>query len=225
MTHFVKKVELKQPPKAESKLCGLRKRKPEKVNYIIQIERIWEKYAFNRNDVNFNKLVRALKFTIDRKAAAMERKWNNKRINKADFESVFYEELWKLCDSYNHYGEFYFYETFIVAIHNRGIDVTRKLITKKGAFEKNVLPLKEETAEFIPDIRINIEKDVIDRDLFAKILSEESLTDQELNLIQAIYSNPNASYRELAIEIGLKHPQQIKRSLQKIKNKIYFLMI
>lgn len=223
-TPFVKKAELKQIPKAESKLEGLRKRNPDKVNYILQIEEIWEKYAFNRTDENLNQLVKSLKFTINRKAESMENKWNSTRLSKADFESTYYEELWKLCDSYNHYGEFYFYETFLLAIHNRSIDLTRKLITKIGEFEKKILPLKEETADFIPDTRVDIEKQVIDSDLVVRILSDKSLTELELNLLQAIYRNPDTSYRGLAKELGFNHHEQVTRTLSRIKKKLFYII-
>jgi hypothetical protein len=225
MTQFIMKVELKQPSKAERKLEGLRKRKPNKVEYILQIEKLWEDYAFDRTETNLDKLVKTLKFTVKQKAEAMERRWINKRLSMADFESVFYEELWKLCDNYNHYGEFYFYETFLVAISKRGIDVTRKLTTRKGQFETSILPLKEETVEFIPDPRVNIEKDVINCDLVKRILTDRSLTEQEIGLLQAIYSNPETSNRELANELGFNHHEQVSRTLNKIKKKISYIFL
>ncbi|MCM2982298.1 hypothetical protein M3599_15335 [Niallia circulans] len=225
MTNLVKKAEYKQPLKAESKLEGLRKRKSDKVNYILQIEKLWEKYAFNRNEENLNKLVRSLKLTINRKADAMESKWRITGLCKADFESVYYEELWKLCDNYNHYGEFYFYETFLLVIRNRSIDVTRKLTTKKGTFQKNILPLKEEVAKAMKDLRTDIEKEVINRDLVHGIFSDKSLSTQELKLLQAIYSNPNSSYRELATELGLNSHKEVTRMLSKIKKKLLYIFL
>ncbi|MEH7441120.1 hypothetical protein V7201_02185 [Bacillus sp. JJ1122] len=220
---LVKQAELKLLPMAERKLEGLKKRRPEKVDYILQIERLWEEYAMNRSEFNLNRLLKQLEFTINRKAAY----WGNryKQIPTADFISRFYEVVWEVCMEYNHYQDFYLFETVCLVIERRGIDLTRKLKTEKGSFEKNILPLKEETADYIPDPRVNVESDVIDRDTVEQILNEDSLNTKERRLLQALYCNPELSYRDLAKVAGYNHHTEVTRSLDKIKMKINYIIL
>lgn len=126
---------------------------------------------------------------------------------------------------YNHYQEFYFYETLCLVFKRRGIDLTRKLRTNQGHFEVNALPLLEETSQYLPDKRVNIENDVLNRDLIERVLTDESLTVQERRLLHVIYDNPDSSYREIAILVDLKHHQQVTRSLHKIRSKLIHIFL
>ncbi|MCY8938085.1 hypothetical protein [Peribacillus frigoritolerans] len=224
-TSLVTKKEPTQPTMTERKLAGLIKRQPNKISYILQIEKLWESYALNRTDESRDKLLNSLKFCIHQKAEAWERKWKNKRLYKEDFQTIFYETAWKLCDDYSHYQEFYFYETLCLAFKRRGIDLTRKLRTKQGRFEVNALPLLEETSQYLPDKRVDIENDVLNRDLIERVLTDESLTEQERGLLQVIYDNPDSSNRDIAILAGLNHHHQVTRSLTKIKGKLNYLFL
>ncbi|GAB6620771.1 hypothetical protein bcgnr5406_59470 [Bacillus cereus] len=48
---------------------------------------------------------------------------------------------------------------------------------------------------------------------------------QERILLQAIYHNPDASYRKLAEVVGLNHHEQVTRSLKRIKSKLFYLFL
>lgn len=222
MITLVAKKELKQLSFTERKLAGLQKRKPDQVDYILSIEKLWEAYAWNRTDENMQRLLNSFKFMLHRKAEAGERKWKNKRLHKDDFLSVFYETAGKLCDDYCHYQAFYFYETLCLAIDRRGIDLTRKLTTKQGRFEVAALPLFDETADYLPDISVDIENDVVTNDLVGRILKDESLTDKERRLLQIIYDNPKTSNPAISVLSDLKSHQQVDRYLNRIQNKLSF---
>ncbi|MEH6429207.1 hypothetical protein V7759_06995 [Bacillus sp. H7(2023)] len=232
MTGIIKKVELKSQSFNEKKEEGLRRRccKDTGINHVLRIERLlinyrYACYGFDKEieEQALHHLLQALDYSIKQNSTWLECNWKSKGLSHADFESIFYEEAWKLCDNYDWYSDFYFYETFLVAIKNRRINITRKLITKKGEFEGNVLPLKEETAEFIADTRVDIETDIINSDLVARILNDSSLTEQERILLQAIYHNPDTSYRKLAEVVGLNHHEKVTRSLIRIKRKLFYI--
>ncbi|MBY0597017.1 winged helix-turn-helix transcriptional regulator [Bacillus bingmayongensis] len=70
---------------------------------------------------------------------------------------------------------------------------------------------------------MNIENDVINCDLVERILSDLSLTKQERKLLQAIYNNPDASYRELAKEVGFNHHEQVTRTFNKTNQKLSYI--
>lgn len=227
MTYLLKKVEhdeLKPRSFIEQKKDGLKLRNPNKIDYILKIEKLWEEYAFTRSKQTQLRLLKTLNFTIRQKAYSWEKKWKKKRLSHADFESVFFEEAWKLCDAYNHYGDFYFYETLLLAWKRRGTDITRKLQTKKGGFEAELLPLLPETAEYLSN-DIDIEEDVVNRHLVTQILNNESLTGKERHLLREIYKNPDASYLELAETIGLNHHEQVRRMLRQIKKKLSYILL
>lgn len=220
MTQLIARNKPDQLPLSQKKLPGLQQRKPNQVAHILRIEKLWENYAWNPTDENLHRLLSSVKFTIYRKAEAWHNRWKNKRLCKDDFLSAYYETAWKLCESYSHYQEFYFYETLCLAINRRGIDLTRKLLRKQTDFEVAAIPLLDETADYLPDKRINIENDVVINDLTGRILKDESLTMKERQLLQVIYDNPDASNREIASIAGLNHHYSVTRSLRRIKQKI-----
>ncbi|MGG0275712.1 hypothetical protein [Bacillus rhizoplanae] len=225
MTTLYEKVEIKEEeakPFAQLKLEGLKMRRPNKVDYILQIEKLWERYAFERTEEALSKLVGSLKFTIEAKAGAFGNKWRNKRIDSADFESRFYIELWRMCenDKYTQYGRYYFYETFLLAIKRRTIDVIREFANdNQRAFEGSTVSLKQETQHFLAS-ETDIENEVGNRQLVAQILDDASLTEQEREVLSAIYEDPDASYLKVAKAVGLTHHQQVKRILERISKKL-----
>ncbi|MFI8657995.1 hypothetical protein [Priestia megaterium] len=223
----VEENELKSLSFAEQKLQGLKRRCPDRIkkNYILSIEKKWEAYAFNRTDENLmNNLLKALSYKIKVIAKYWEKNWNKQRLSASDFESVFYEAAFKLCEEYGWASEFYFYETLLLIFERRAIDLTRKFKTQRGRFEASILPLKEEKVETFADT-VDIEREVLNRDLVTQILNNEALTMQEKKLLQEIHSNPDASYKNWAEAIGLKHHQQVIRMLQRIKRKIYHVFL
>lgn len=220
---LVKKTELKQLPMAERKLEGLKKRrKPSIVKYVLEVEKLWEEYAFDPTEENMNRILKKCKFMISKKASFLETQWGNNGLKKSDFESVFYETAWVVCQQYTHYQEFYLYETIHLALKRKSIDVTRYLMTKQGAFNKDVLSLdklKEDAGDIIQDYSIDVEQEVINNDTVNKILNDSSLTVEEKRLLQVIHSNPDSSNRDIALLAGLKHHTEVTRSLEKIKSK------
>ncbi|MFV1010687.1 hypothetical protein [Bacillus cereus] len=234
MIDIVKKAVIASPTFLEEKLEGLKTRKSDKLNFILKIEQLVTEYLYSLYDSSMtasdiemkqNTLLKSLEFTINRKAEAWGHKWGSKRLSKSDFKSVFYEAVLRLLDTYTWYQTFYFYEELCLKLDNRGLDIVKKSRTKQGKFDVNVLPLKDETAEFIADTRVDIETDVINNDLVERILNDSSLTEQERMLLQAIYYNPDASYRKLAEIVGLNHHEQVTRSLSKIKKKLFYVFL
>lgn len=195
------------------------------IDYVLQIEKLWERYALELNDHEKEKalhnLLKQLSFVLKGKARAAGAQWNNSRLSAADFESIFFEAAWKLCDEYNHYSDFYFYETFLLALKRRSIDLTRhRTQTKQGAFELEARPLKEEAADYLPDKKTDVEGDTINKFLVAQILNDAELTEQERTLLRAKYENPNAANSELARAAGIKHPYEVTRIFNKVRVKL-----
>ncbi|MDU9695561.1 hypothetical protein O0Q50_30630 [Priestia aryabhattai] len=219
LTEKAEEYELKPLPFREQKLKGLKKRHSAKVAYILNIEKLWEDYAFNRTEKLMNRLLKALRFTIQLKSEYWGNRWRNKRLSASDFESIFYEVAFKLCDKYEWFSNFYFYETLLLIFERRATDLTRKIETRRGRFEASIVPLTNEADEFLPNT-VDVETEVLNRDLVNQIINHETLTVQEKKLLQEIYNNPDASYKDWAEAIGLKHHQQVIRMLQRIKRKI-----
>jgi hypothetical protein len=225
MTKLITKVnkeELKPRSFVERKLEGLKARyqnSHSKIEFILDIEKLWEKYALDRTEQTQQRLLKALEFTIKQKAKAWGNRWENKRLSTADFESVFYEETMKLCEKYHQYNDFYFYETFLLALQRRGLDVARQVQKGQKKFESEVFSLKDETAEFISN-DVDIESDVLNRVLVEQILNDPSLTAQERYLLHLIYINADASYSEIAKKAGFNHHEQVRRTLNCISNKL-----
>ncbi|XLP22302.1 hypothetical protein ACFMB7_28310 [Bacillus toyonensis] len=225
MTALYEKVAVKGAevkPFAQLKLDGLKRRRPSKVDYILKVEKLWERYAFERTEGALSKLMIELEFTIKVKARAYGNKWRNKKIDSADFESRFYIELWRMCenDKYTQYGTYYFYETFLLAIERKATDVVRGFANhRQRAFEGGAVSLKQETQHFLAS-DTDIEGEVENRHLVAQILKDTILTAQEREVLCAIYKDPDASYLKVAKAVGLTHHQQVKRILERISKKL-----
>jgi hypothetical protein len=215
-------------PKAETKLEGLRRRnkkRPSMIDYVLQIEKLWECYALALNEHEKEKaqhsLLKQLSFVLKGKARAAGAQWHNRRLSSADFESIFFEEAWKLCDDYNHYSDFYFYETFLLVLKRRGIDLVRKRTkTKQGAFELEVRRLREEAADYLADTKVNVEEETINSLVVTQIFNDKTLTEQERRLLRTKYENPNLTKAELARAAGLKHHYEVTRIFDKVKTKL-----
>ncbi|MCH6264617.1 hypothetical protein [Neobacillus citreus] len=215
-------------PREETKLKGLAaryKKRPSMIDYVLQIEKLWERYALafdtQEKEKAQHKLLKQLSFKLKKKARAAGAHWNNSRISAADFESIFFEAAWKLCDKYNHYGDFYFYETFLLALKRRGIDLVRsRTRTKQGTFELKVRRLREEAADYLPDKQTDVEGRTLDSLLVTQILNDETLTERERRLLRAKYENPDASKAELAQAVVLKHHYEVTRILDKVRTKL-----
>ncbi|MDQ0233028.1 hypothetical protein [Metabacillus malikii] len=228
MTKLYEIVSLQQQEvlksKTETKKEGLEHRCRKRlsmVDYVLQIESLWGKYAYERTEHALERLIRHLSPILKMKAHSLGNRWNNSKLSAADFESVFYETTWQLCDKYNHYGEFYFYETLLLSLERRAIDLTRAHTkTKRGAFEVDIRRLKEEAAEYLADESIDVEGSVLEGLLVTQLLNDVTLTIQERQLLQAKYEYPNASMTELAKAARLKHHEEVRRSFKRIGKKM-----
>ncbi|MHA4246216.1 hypothetical protein [Bacillus cereus] len=211
----------------ENKKTKLKCRKSDnKVKYILEIEKLWESYVFaDRSEYTFNRLLKRLDFVIKKKSKICERKWIKLKITADEFESVFYEAIWKLCDGndenigYTSYGLYYFYETLDLVLERREIDLVRKNTTKQEFFESSTIPLKAYADEFISD-EINIEDKIIDEQFVRDMIWSPLLKKEESDLLSIIYQNPDLSYEKLARMLGLKHHEKVRRTLKKINKKL-----
>jgi hypothetical protein len=213
--------------KTVTKLEGLKRRYKNRtsIDYVLQIEKLWERYALEldtaKKERHLETILKMLSLTIKGKARATGARWNNSRLSAADFESIYFEEAWKLCDNYSHYGEFYFYETLLLVLKRRGIDLIRKqTTTHQGAFELKVRRLKEEAADYLPDAQVDVEGSALNSILVTRMLTVSSLTKQERELLRVKFHNPDLSKVELARAIGLKHHQEVTRLFKRLKIKL-----
>jgi len=201
---------------------GLRKRRPYSADDILAFEKMWEEYSTNQTELAYEKLHVELSATIKANSRILGSRWNNKRISSADFESKLFEEFWKLCKTYTPNPKYYFVETFGQVLNKRKVDVIRAFTTNQREFENSMVSLeKEEQNGHDIASDVDIENDFLSKELIDQVLNDPSLTQQEKQLLQTIYDNPDSSYREIAVLVGLNHHQQVTRSLRKIKSKLF----
>ncbi|MCM3224016.1 hypothetical protein M3644_30265 [Bacillus cereus] len=211
----------------ENKKIKLKRRKSEKkVKYILEIEKMWESYVLaDRSEYAFERLLKRLDFVIKKKSKICERKWMKMKITADEFESVFYEAIWKLCDGndenigYTSYGVYYFYETLELVLERREIDLVRKNTTKQELFESSTVPLNKYANEFISD-EVNIEDEIIDKQFLRDMIWNPLLKKEESDLLSIIYRNPDLSYEKLGRMMGLKHHEKVRRTLKRINKKL-----
>jgi|GEM_PF-4423330 len=212
----------KTQPFAERKLAKLKKRcrnRQSLIDYVLQIEDHWERYALERTDSTLEQLLRALKYKIRNTAQFWGNQWRNKGLCAADFESIFFEEAYRLAQEYTHYNDFYFYETLYRNMRSRAIDFVRhETRTKQGAFERSVVPLREGAQNFLSN-GYDMESDVINRLLVAQILNDSDLTAQERAVLCALYNEPSASHRKIAAALNIHH-EQVRRILKSVNKKL-----
>ncbi|PHG07241.1 hypothetical protein [Bacillus toyonensis] len=196
------------------------------VKYILEIESLWRKYALlNHSEYALKQLLERLNFVVKKKSKICERKWIKMNIPAEEFESVFFESIWKLCDGdnenigYSSYGTYYFYEMLLLILERREIDLVRKYTTKQSAFELSILPLKNYAEECITD-GIDIEDQVINKRFVQEIIYNSLLENEESNLLLVIYKNSDWSYEKIAKTMGLKHHEKVRRILKRINKKL-----
>ncbi|PEM14470.1 sigma-70 family RNA polymerase sigma factor [Bacillus wiedmannii] len=217
-------VEQEQLSFTEHKQLKLLERNPQKAEYILRIEKLWEEFAMEFNqearEQRLEKLLEELRFTIQTKAEALAKKWINKKISAEDLEHEFWITAWTLCiEKYNHYQDFYLYETLLLALERKSIDVIRKYTkTKKQAINADSLPLLSKANNLYPSDE-DIEKQATDRILVQQILRDELVSVQEQKILEIIYENPNLSYRKISDILGI-HMEQVRRTLGRIKRKL-----
>lgn len=213
-----------QPSFVSNKLEGLKRRtkKQTKIDFILQIEKLltdyrYSTYSMDRIVEKQNKLFTALDFTVKKKADTYYRYWKAKGIDRDSFLSSFYDTTWKLSNSYEWYGDFYFYETLLLAINRTALNVIKSHTrTNKRQVNNNLYQLDNATNTAVID---DMEGDILVRVLIGQLLDDPLFTDKEKQLFIARYNNPNASQLELARILGYSHHEPIRRLLANFKNK------
>ena len=177
---LVKKVEIKEIPFYDRKLLnGLNNRydKQSKIDFILKIERLLSEYRYAcysldtvKQVVTQERLLQELVYTIKVKAKSWANKWKNKGIGTAEFESAFYDTLWRLCDSYQWYSNYYFHETLCKALDRRALKVIRKPTkNKQGKFDNKLKSLENVTDKELLVSSIQIEDDALTKVIFDQI--------------------------------------------------------
>lgn len=195
-----------------------RKYRPSKIRWVEKLEELYEdKWSPDGDYLPFFKM---LKTTIQMKARAYERRWKNFRLSAHDFESVFWEVTWKIIEFYHYDNPYMLVETLELAWKRRALDVIRSATrTNRGRVWHTAVPLKDRFEQFYPD-PLDMEEMVADSVVVQQIMSEAVLTTDEKKLLQAIYSNPEATNRELAELMKRPHMEYVRRTLKKIRGKL-----
>jgi hypothetical protein len=184
--------------------------KPKVIEFILNVEKAWERYSVNRD---FTELYRLFVPVVKAKAQLCARKWESCGVSAEDFESIFWEETWRICENYRWTSDFYLSETIYESFKKREIDVVRK-VTGGGKLGHSV-SLNEQD-----HIGGNVEKEVTDKLLIEQMLEEALLTEKEKQFLAAWYENPEGTLQELARSSGHKHAMEAKRIQARLRRKL-----
>ncbi|PFN09330.1 hypothetical protein [Bacillus cereus] len=190
-----------------------------KVKQVLAVENAWNKYAMLRLDegedafyiVFNNYLVKGLMRSILNK---FESAWENKRIFRDDFESVFWEKLWHVCQEHSWNDEYYLYEKIRKSLECTGYNLVKsKLRTDKRKANHQNVDLIEDLEKIDSPFRIegNVE---------TRLLIEQYCNDVEVSLITTYLESPHLSYRDLGRLCGINHPERVRRILNSAKRKL-----
>jgi hypothetical protein len=189
-----------------------------KLNFIYALEEKWDEYLYYGEE-DFTPLYNILQKRVERIAKNRAKYWKNKRISHHDFESAYWEEIWRIVKDYDGLGEFYLYETILLAINRRSHDVTRNATVKGNNRINHLAESLNEQIHFIPTV--NIENEITTKILVEQIISDASLSDSERNLLKTIYEYPEAkTNQQLAALLGLPHRETIRRMLKRVQEKV-----
>lgn len=190
-----------------------------KVKQVLAVEKTWDKYAMLRLEkgedafyIIFNDyLIRSLmRSTLNK----FENAWKNKRIFRDDFESVFWEKLWHVCQEHSWNDEYYLYEKIRKSLECTGCNLVKSRLTtdKRKANHQNV------------DLMADLEKIDspfrIESDIEIKLLIKQYCNGIEQDLITSYIGSPHLSYRELGRLYGINHPEKVRRILNSAKRKL-----
>ncbi|PEK60779.1 hypothetical protein [Bacillus pseudomycoides] len=190
-----------------------------KVKRVLAVEKAWNRYAMLRLEegenafyIMFNDyLIRGLIKSILNK---FENAWKNKQIFRDDFESVFWEKLWRVCQEHSWNDEYYLYEKIRKSLECTGYNLIKsKLRTDKRKANHQNIDLVEDLEKF--DSPFCIEGNVE-----TKLLIEQYCNDTEVNLLTTYLESPYLSYRDLGRLCGINHPERVRRILNSAKRKL-----
>lgn len=211
-----------------------RKYKPSKITYIWKVQELYNNPDFTLLDngnleADYWKLIRELKFTIDKKAEWYEYRYRSKRLSYHDFESELWKIAWDAIEYYQQGGdiesyvgaEFTLVETLEMFWKNRMIDFIRScLYTEKHSPWYNAVSLAEDFNEFWSDTSLLPEEQLLINETVSEIFSDTNLIDNERRLLGAIYENPNDSLRNWGEQLGLNHQETVRRLYKSLKRKL-----
>ncbi|MFE4352460.1 hypothetical protein [Peribacillus butanolivorans] len=201
-----------------------RKYPASKVIWIREIQSIFRNWDLSTEEIE-SQLAEKLKFPIEKKAAWLERKYKSVRLSYQDFE----EELWNITYQAIEYyelnndidTEFTLVETLELFWKNRMNSFIKScLYTKKNSGWYFAAPLAEDFEQFWPDRSPGPEESYILRETVDDMLSDPELNELEKRLLAVIYDYPDGSLREWGKEIGISHPQTVKRLFGSVQRKL-----
>ncbi|MBN3556053.1 hypothetical protein JYA63_17370 [Fictibacillus nanhaiensis] len=175
-------------------------------------------------EYDHSKLYSALEFTIEKKANWLEKKYKYVRLSFHDFEA----ELWKITyDAIDYYEiwvddtEFTLVETLELYWKTRMIDFIKSCLytIKHGDWYKSA-SLSEDFESVWPDNNLEIEKQLLYKQTVAEMLAAVELNEQERKLLYLIYDYPSRSYREWGKELGINHPEKVRRLFLSIQKRL-----
>lgn len=201
-----------------------------KIKWIWKIQRIFENLDYTTLEngyvtQDYTKLHRTFEFTIQQKADWYERRYWSVRLSYHDFEA----ELWKITyDALEYYEsvqdidcEFTLVETLELFWKYRMKDFIKScLYTEKNKPWYTATTLADEFDEFWADESLNPEQLYLMKETVNEMFNHPSLSDTERKLLEVIYDNPDGSYREWGEEIGINHPETVRRHIKSLKMKL-----
>lgn len=190
-----------------------------KVKRVLAVEKTWNKYALLRLEegedafhIIFNDYL--IGWLIQSTLNKFENAWKNKRIFRDDFESVFWQKLWRVCQEHSWNDEYYLYEKIRKSLACTGYNLIKsKLRTDKRKANHQNVDLVEDLEKIDSPFRIegNVE---------TRLLIEQYCNDIEVDLITTYIESSHLSYRDLGRLHGINHPEKVRRILNSAKMKL-----
>ncbi|PEA27516.1 hypothetical protein CN923_12410 [Bacillus cereus] len=190
-----------------------------KVKQVLVIEKTWNKYALLRLEegedafhIIFNDYL--IGWLIQSTLNRFENAWKNKRIFRDDFESVFWEKLWSVCQEHSWNDEYYLYEKIRKSLECTGYNLIKaKLTTDKRRANHQNIDLMADLEKMDSPFRI-------ENDVEIKLLIKRYCNSIEADLITTYVESPYLSYRDLGRLHGINHPERVRRILDSAKRKL-----
>lgn len=190
---------------------------------ILNLEEHWERYAFARleksGEAAADILLRHVTVIslIKQTARGFYLAWKkNSRLTFHDFESTLYERAWLVIRNYSWNDDFYLYEQLKNAVKQASIDLLRS---------EGLVRTKQEERAFFHAATGFGEQDLVDpfnveADVVTRIFIEQVLTGQDLEVARLLVEHSDLSLAEICDEVRIKHKQQAKRIVARIRAKL-----
>jgi hypothetical protein len=198
--------------------------KKSKIKWIWQIQKIYANWEKSK-DETYAELHKQLKFTVEAKADWLERKYKNTRLSFHDFEA----ELWKITYDAIEYHEqsgdidteFTLVETLELFWKYRIKDYIKScLYTEKHSPWYTASSLAANFNQYWKDETPGPEKSYIHKETVTSMFKDNGLTKEERQLLELIYDFPSGSLREWGEELGIKHPETVRRRFISLQKKL-----